>query len=222
MIRFCGWRALSEGHAVAQENGDKPEIHPVIAALEADGEGAIEFGGFLGAGDDETLRLYADLGMSSYLDIPRNSVVHIGSDPSGEPGKVRAFVRRDQKVREVNQRFVAAFASAFSTSAFPDPKFPEVEHGGLRGCYGRCESAFAQQADRVREQRNQASLICSQKGLDSPACQNALGLAARTEAQAVGFLTDCLEQCRANQPYQLRIWPPIALDVDYFVRKYLS
>lgn len=206
---------------MAQEKGDELEIHPVIAALEASGEGAIEFGGFLGAGDDKTFRLYVDMGMSSFLDIPRESVVHIGNDPSGEPGKVRAFVRRDQKVREVSQRFVAASASTFSMSAFPDSKFPDVEHGGLRGCYGRCESAFAQQADQVRRQRNQASLICSDKGLDSPACQNALALAARTEAQAVGFLKDCLEQCRANQPYHLP-WPPIALDIDYFIKKYLS
>lgn len=125
---------------MANDKIEKLDIHPLIKAQEAKGEPTVEFRGFIGTGDKETLRLYAELSMSSYVDIPEEGLVHVEQDPS-ERGKIRVFVRADQRVREVNRRTVTAQASAFSATVFPtmDDRFPKPELGGLIGCYNRCE-----------------------------------------------------------------------------------
>ena len=101
---------------MANERIEKLEVHPLIAAQEQSGETTIEFRGFVGTGDDEVLRLYTDLGMFSYVDIPKDAVVHVEKDLDGVTGKVRSFVSPDKKVTEVNKRTVPAHASLFSTS----------------------------------------------------------------------------------------------------------
>jgi hypothetical protein len=136
---------------------------------------------------------------------------------------VRAFVRIDQKVREANIRTVVAGASALSATAFPTTdRFLQPELGGLIGCYNRCEAIFAGRAADVLQKRSRALLACNQYGTGSTQCQEANREAIDAENRAVALLYDCIAQCRANQPYQLSIWPPVAEIVSNIVKKYLG
>jgi hypothetical protein len=145
---------------MANDKEEKLAIHPLIEAQEPKGEPTIEFRGFLGTADEETLRLYSDLSMSSYVDIPKGGVVYVEQDPSGETGKLRAFVRTDQKVREVNTRTVVAWSSALSaTVSSTAGSFPQLEPGGLIGCYNRCEAIFVGRVGDILEKRNRALSI---------------------------------------------------------------
>jgi hypothetical protein len=207
---------------MANDEIDKMEVHPLVKALESKGEVAVEFRGFVGAGDEKTLRLYADLGMSAYVDIPRDAIIHAEPD-STERGKARAFVRADQKVVEVHRYPVTAQHSAFSTGGFPttgDDDFREPERGGLIGCYGRCESAFAIQAGIITQLRNIAFTQCAQYGLDSERCQQATNAATQAEQRAVGILEDCIKQCRIAYPITLFPPRPVAEIVAAIVKKY--
>lgn len=51
-------------------------VNPVIAAQEQFGEPLTELRGFLGKGPDGVIRLYAGLHIGSYVDIPKDAVVH--------------------------------------------------------------------------------------------------------------------------------------------------
>ena len=111
---------------------EKLEVHPLIAAQEQSGEATIEFRGFVGTGDGDVLRLYADLGMSSYVDIPKEAVVYVEKDQSVETGKVRAFVSPDNKVTEVYQHRVYANDSSFSAATMLTPELIQSLTGGLK------------------------------------------------------------------------------------------
>lgn len=208
---------------MATDKTDKLETHPLMKVLESTTEGAVEFRGFVGSRDDKTLRLYADLGMSAYVDIPREGVMHAEQD-TAERGKARVFVRAGQKVIEVHRHPVWAEDSSFSVGGFRaklhDRDFPEVERGGLFGCYGRCESAFALQAGRVTQLKSTASLQCSQHGVDSARCQQATAAALEAEQRAVGILEDCIKQCRIAFPITLFPPPPVSEVVAGIVKKY--
>ncbi|TAH51630.1 MAG: hypothetical protein EYC68_09710 [Chloroflexota bacterium] len=208
---------------MANHKIEKLEIHPLIKAQEPKGEPTIEFRGFVGTGDDGTLRLYMDLSMSSYIDIPKEGLVYVEKDSSGETGKVRAFVHTDQKVREVNKRTVIAWASALSATAFPTTdRFPLPELGGLIGCYNRCEAIFANQAADILQKRSRALLVCSQYGTSSIQCQQANAEAIDSENRAVGALHQCIEQCRLNAPRLFPFSPPVGEIVASIVKKYLG
>ncbi|MGH8069424.1 MAG: hypothetical protein ACRERE_30145 [Candidatus Entotheonellia bacterium] len=211
---------------MANDKIEKLEIHPLIKAQEPSGQPTVEFRGFVGAGDDKTLRIYTDLSMSSYIDIPKEGLVYVEQDPTGETGKVRAFVHADQKVREVNRRTVTAQASAFSVTVFPtymDPPDPTLVLGGLRGCYYRCEGIFATQAADILQKRSRVFQVCNQYGLDSVQCGQANAEAIDAEQRAVGALHQCITQCQIdNPPAILRLGSSVGGIVTRIVQKYLG
>jgi hypothetical protein len=206
---------------MADHEIEKLEVHPLIKALDAKGEFAIEFRGFLGTGDEKTLRLYADLGMTSYVDIPKEGIIHAEQD-SAERGRVHAFVRADQKVLEVHRQSVTALRSAFSATAShtADGHIPPLERGGLWGCYDRCESAFAIQAGIITQQKNTASVQCARYGIDSEQCQRATNAAVQAEQRAVGVLEDCIAQCQIAYPISVFPPRPVGEIVASIVTKY--
>ena len=141
---------------MAKDKVEKLEVHPLITAQEQSGEATIEFRGFVGTGDDSVLRLYADLGMSSYVDIPREAVVYVEKDQSAEIGKVRAFVSPDKKVTEVYQQRVYANNSSFPAAIMLTPELIDSLKEGLKPHgtrpvlpWVKCEREFISTATRA-------------------------------------------------------------------------
>ncbi|MDH3282570.1 MAG: hypothetical protein OEQ18_15785 [Gammaproteobacteria bacterium] len=141
---------------MAKDKIEKVDIHPLIAAQERSGEATIEFRGFVGTGGDDVLRLYGDLGMSSYVDIPKDAVVYLEKDPSAETGKVRAFVSPDKKITEVWQNRVYANDSFFPATIMLTPELIRSLKGGWKPAgprpvlpWVKCEKDFISTATRA-------------------------------------------------------------------------
>ena len=84
-------------------------INPIIGrVLETDtGDGIVEIEGFIGMGNEDTVRVYKCLEMKTCWDIPVKGIVHVeDSDSATEPSKL--FVRSDTKVVEMVSRTVEA------------------------------------------------------------------------------------------------------------------
>ncbi len=81
---------------------DPLRANPLIAALEegAGGEEVVELKGLVGqAADEGTVRLYDDLSLGSYVELPRDAVITAEGDDPTQP--VRVFVRASTGVRRV-------------------------------------------------------------------------------------------------------------------------
>ena len=103
------------------------------------------------------------------------------------------------------QRRIAAAASALGATAFPTTgRFPEVEHGGLRGCYGRCEQNFKLLASLIISKRTNAEVQCAR---GNPNCEKLKAEAEQLAREAFGLLRDCVASCQAQFP--ISIFPPI-------------
>src|SRR5215475_8542865 len=89
------------------------EVHPLVGILEQRGEGPVEFNGFLGTGDNRTLRLYPDLSVSAWIEIPVDSVAHWERDPV-DPRRVKVFVGPKTEIAEITRRRLPARQSQMS------------------------------------------------------------------------------------------------------------
>ena len=83
-------------------------VHPVIAALEKADTPAVVIDGFLGTSKDGSVRIYHALDTSAYVEIPKEAVIHMQPDKSGEPGAFRAFVRASSEILSVQRNRVRA------------------------------------------------------------------------------------------------------------------
>jgi hypothetical protein len=94
--------------------GQEPQlkINPTIAKLveiaRADEIVALE--GFVGPSDPDFVRLYFDLELSGYLEVPKKAIKHAEEldKEKGEKGPVRVYVPASTMVRHVRQTFLPA------------------------------------------------------------------------------------------------------------------
>ena len=187
---------------MVKQNIEKLEVHPLIAAQEQSGETTIEFCGFVGSRDDETLRLYTDLGMSSYLKIPKEAVVHVEEDLDGVTGKVRVFVSSHKLVTEVYQYQLQANASLLSVAAtILDADLARMLREGLKSGstppmfpWVACVQTFVKRAAQVRQMWIDAELKCGRPDTRPNECDQAMANADRAANQAVSILHQCLTQ----------------------------
>jgi hypothetical protein len=98
-----------------KNNKIKGDIHPLMIAREKSDEHKIEFQGFLRPADKNFIRLYMDLQMLSFVEIPEEAILYWKKSSSGQTGKISVFVSASKQVTEINRRFVTAYSSTLST-----------------------------------------------------------------------------------------------------------
>lgn len=85
---------MNEQHDVQQ-----PEVHPLVRELLSQGEGkVVSIAGYVGPSDRGVLRLYADLGLRTYLEVPMASVVRIVSPDDDKNAPSVVLFRTDAEV----------------------------------------------------------------------------------------------------------------------------
>jgi hypothetical protein len=85
-----------------------PAVNPVIAALEEVDPPTVIIEGFLGTSEASVYRLYHGLDNSSYVEIPKDSVVRLEPDGNGEPGAYRAFVLASGEIVSAQRQHLQA------------------------------------------------------------------------------------------------------------------
>lgn len=99
---------LSHPTEMRQDCPSATVVHPVIAALEKADASTVVIDGFLGTSEDGSVRIYRALDTSAYVEIPKEAVIHMQPDRSGEPGMFRAFVRASSELLSVQRYRVRA------------------------------------------------------------------------------------------------------------------
>jgi len=100
------------------------KVHPVIEALEQANAATVVINGFLGTSEDNVVRLYDSLDLSSYIEIPKDDIIHMKSEESDKPGTISAFVRSSSEILSVHRsRFSALNLNQQLTPSVPG-QFP--------------------------------------------------------------------------------------------------
>ncbi len=111
------------------------KVHPVIARLEGTGKAAAVLLGYPGKARDGSFRLYRDLDMSAYAEVPLEAVLH--SEEGEDGGPTRLYVLGDAALTETVVSDVNASLSRYRES-FP-VDFERVRYETFASCAGKCE-----------------------------------------------------------------------------------
>lgn len=134
-----------------------PKVHPVIAALEKANEQAVIIRGYIGTSEDKILRLYQDLDTSSYIEIPRETVLHLETENHGEVGSVRAYVRASSEILTVQRSRVRAADWADVRIGDRPLELPPIRpKPTFWTCAGECEGVFIDLAIRILQDEARA------------------------------------------------------------------
>lgn len=121
---------MTEPHGVEQ-----PEIHPLIRELIPHGPGGVvSLAGYIGPSDRGVLRLYADLGLRTYVELPLDSVVRVVPDREDRNGPSVVLFRTEAEVtytQTATMRVDQVLAAVASTP-------PSASSTGGCGCGGSC------------------------------------------------------------------------------------
>lgn len=173
------------------------DIHPLIKAQEKHHTPAIEFRGFLGTGNERMVRLYENLKISSYVEIPKDEILYWEKETSGEVGKVRVSVSASTEVTEVYQHQVMARSSALSFNGAlvaDDDRRPPLgwrpEPIDFWSCAGKCEGALIRAVARIAQLEAQAA-----EAQDPIRAEQLIRQAEELKTQAKSTLWLCLTQC---------------------------
>ena len=111
------------------------KVHPVIAKLEGTGKAATVLVGYPGEAQNGTFRLYRDLDMSAYADVPLDAVLHSEEDEDGGP--TRLYVLGDASLTENVVTEVNARLSRYRET-FP-VDFERARYETFATCASKCE-----------------------------------------------------------------------------------
>jgi hypothetical protein len=109
--------------------------NPLITELlraAPDGEEIVRFSGYVGPSTPETVRLYENLSLSRYLEIPRSAILH-SEEGDSKTSPVKIFVRSSAIITSVNR----STASSLSTRG-RKPVASSFKLGLQRGLPDQC------------------------------------------------------------------------------------
>lgn len=91
------------------------EVNPLVAKLleSAEGEPITSLEGYIGPSEEAKIRLYTDLQLNEYIDLPEEAVLH-AEEPDQAEGRVRLWLRADARVQIISTRTTSAQAARLS------------------------------------------------------------------------------------------------------------
>lgn len=168
-----------------------PKVHPVIAALEKADEQAVIMRGYIGTSEDKVLRLYQDLDTSSYIEIPRESILHLETANHGDVSQVCALVRASSEILTAQRSRMRAMDWADVRLEDRSPDFLPIQpRSTFWTCAGGCEGVFIDRAIRIHQDEGRALAD------SNPIRQQAiLAQIAQRKFEAKRALLFCLSSC---------------------------
>ena len=188
--------------------GESFEAHPLIAALDATDDDAVELTGYLGTAQGEAVRLYGSLSTSEYVEFAKSAVVYSQAGEAG-PGSVRVFVRSASNVSIIRRERMPA--SVYRQGPPPLTFPPPVPIESFWTCAGRCETSFASLASAILIDETIAI-----RHIDPIRQQALMNAIAQRKHEAKTALYACLERCLAKHgPPLSTVWAPFSLGAHY-------
>src|SRR5436189_243811 len=86
---------LAMAPSLAQQTTPTIVPNPLVEQLmraAPQGEKLVELRGYVGTSTPDTVRLYADLSLSRYFDIPRSAIVHLVQEGDPKTGPVKIYL----------------------------------------------------------------------------------------------------------------------------------
>ena len=123
---------------VKKNDVNSPSTHPLVRDLLAAGEGkALAIGGYFGPAPDGRVRLYADLGLRTYIELAKQDVVRIIDSTEVPQGPSVVYFKRDAEIVYVQTATMRADQAIGAALAAP----PVPQSGGGCGCSGGSTTA---------------------------------------------------------------------------------
>ena len=87
-----------------EQNDQIPKPHPIVEKLEeiSEKDSVVRFEGYVGSRKGNMVRLYSDLTVRSYIDIPAGDVICFSESPERRGGRTRLYVTGSSQVRRVS------------------------------------------------------------------------------------------------------------------------
>lgn len=95
-----------------------PLVEQMLRAV-PEAERIVELRGYVGPSTAETVRLYGDLTLSRYFEIPRNAIVNMVQEGDPKTGPVKLYVRSSATVVVASRFSVSAGALSLRESVVP-------------------------------------------------------------------------------------------------------
>lgn len=91
---------------MCKEKKAELKVNPIVAKLlKADGQDSIvEIEGYVGSVEEGTVRLYKNLGLSEYVEVPEDSILHTINIPDDKGGRVKVYIEASTEVVSVSIR----------------------------------------------------------------------------------------------------------------------
>ena len=84
----------------------------------------MELKGYVGPSTPETVRLYMNLSLSSYVEIPRNAVVNILQEGDSKTGPVKLYVRNSATIVTAVRHSASTISSSRRAGMFAGARRP--------------------------------------------------------------------------------------------------
>jgi hypothetical protein len=158
--------------------------------------GTLELDGYPGPAGDGLFRLYRDLGLERYVEVPCDAVVH-ASEPSTAQGRVTVRLRAAAQLMYVTRVHVTPSASITRAIVVP----PDAVKQAARGCQALADGRWPRSSSGAAGP-NYVSFDRGDDGIDSSHvdCEVALQRCVDQGIGAPGWCWLDLYWCRAMQP----------------------
>jgi hypothetical protein len=124
----------------APQLAPSPIITEMLRAA-PEGEGLVSFSGYVGPSTPDTVRLYENLSLSRYLEIPRSAIVHALQEGDSKTSPVKLYVRSSAMIASVNRGTASSLSLRGKMSAVSRFKLG-VERGLPDACRDTCLSCL--------------------------------------------------------------------------------
>lgn len=160
-----------------EKEKDTLRVNPIIAKLAkvAESDSVVVLEGSIGPSKTNIVRLYPDFTMVTYVDIPKEDIVHAEEVADAKDGRVRLWVLASAKVTETSVHHMDAKDYVVTRQR----RRPEdIECRTIRAValyYVELIADFAAKGDQRRVNRLCNALDALEEIYDSHSCSNTLG-----------------------------------------------
>jgi hypothetical protein len=127
---------------VVKKDTDTPSVHPLVEQLLASGEGqTLLIGGYVGPASEGRVRIFADLGLRTYIELAKSDIVRVIDSSSTTQGPSTILIKRDAELVLVQRSTLRADQAIAAAIAVP-----AMQPSGGCGCGEQSTAPLARQS----------------------------------------------------------------------------
>jgi hypothetical protein len=122
---------------VDESSAPSPSVHPLVRDLLAAGEGkTVAIDGYFGLAPDGRVRLYADLGLRTFIELAKSDIVRIVDSTETPQGPSVVYFKRDAEIAYFQTVIMSAEQALAAVLASPPVSQPGCGCGGSKATPG--------------------------------------------------------------------------------------